>query len=133
VTDLVLDASALVFALTTRTAEAAALRGWVAEAQCHAPHLIDAEVGNVLRRRERAGEIPSELALVVLRALPQVVDHRYPHTGRLAEVAWRLRGTVTFYEGLYVALAAALGTALVTSDAGLYRAPDLPCPVNLVP
>jgi predicted nucleic acid-binding protein len=50
---VVVDASALVTALVGRSAGARALRRRLAAEVCHAPHLIDAEVGNVLRRRVR--------------------------------------------------------------------------------
>lgn len=131
-TDLVLDASALAMALADKSDAAAMLRDRIDTAECHAPHLVDAEVGNVLRRRELAGSIEPATATTALRALPGVVEHRYPHTGTLAEAAWRLCGSVTFYDALYVALAAALRAKLVTSDGRLSRAPNLPCRVDLV-
>ena len=46
---LVVDASAMIVALLGRSGQAAALRRRLAAEVCHAPHLIDAEVGNVLR------------------------------------------------------------------------------------
>jgi predicted nucleic acid-binding protein len=60
------------------------------------------------------------------------VDQRYPHTGSLADAAWELRDNVTFYDALYVALAAALDVPLLTADARLARAPGLPCQVEVV-
>jgi predicted nucleic acid-binding protein len=39
---------------------------------------------------------------------------------------------VTFYDGLYVALAAALRAPLLTADERLSPAPRLGCPVELV-
>jgi predicted nucleic acid-binding protein len=44
---LVIDASAMVIALLGTSGEAAALRGRLRAEMCHAPHLIDAEMGNV--------------------------------------------------------------------------------------
>ncbi|GDY31443.1 type II toxin-antitoxin system VapC family toxin [Gandjariella thermophila] len=130
--ELVLDSSALVFALTGMMPEASSLRTRISAVTCHAPHLIDAEVGNVLRRQELAKEITPAVAATALRALPHLVDQRYAHTGPLAEAAWKLRGAVTFYDGLYVALAITLGVPLVTADARLSKAPSLPCEVELV-
>jgi predicted nucleic acid-binding protein len=86
----------------------------------------------VLRRGERAGEISEHTARTALRALPEMIDFRYPHTGRLAEQAWGLRHTITFYDGLYVALAAVLDVQLLTSDVRLSRAPGLSCAVLLI-
>ncbi|GAB3470277.1 hypothetical protein GCM10027436_87620 [Actinophytocola sediminis] len=87
----------------------------------------------MLRRIERLGQITEESAATGLYALSNLVDERYPHTGWLAADAWRLRHTITFYDGLYVALAARLELPLLTGDAKLSTAPGLPCkiaPVN---
>jgi predicted nucleic acid-binding protein len=53
-------------------------------------------------------------------------------TGALAATAWALRSNVTFYDGLYVALAVALAVPLLTADERLSRAPSLGCAVELV-
>lgn len=90
---------------------------------CHAPHLIDAEVGNVLRRKAALGDLDPDFARTVLRLAPRLVDQRHGHRGRLAETAWSLRENLTFYHALYVALGSALGATLVTVDARLARSP----------
>ncbi|MFN2496527.1 MAG: type II toxin-antitoxin system VapC family toxin [Pseudonocardiaceae bacterium] len=130
--EYVVDAAAAVSALGRKDAVGIAVHQRIAEATCHAPHLLDAEVGHVLRRGERAGEISEETARTALRALPEMIDYRYPHTGRLAERAWNLRHTMTFYDGLYVALAAALDVPLLTGDVKLSKAPGLSCQVMLI-
>lgn len=89
-------------------------------------------MGHVLRLGERAGEISEQTARTALRALPEMIDYRYPHTGRLAALAWELRHTITFYDGLYVALAAVLDVPLLTGDVRLSKAPGLSCAVILV-
>jgi predicted nucleic acid-binding protein len=132
VNDYVLDASALVMALNGKTEAADALRGRFPDMRRHAPHLIDAEVGNVLRRHERASIISSEEAHTALRAARVLIDHRYPHAGSLAELAWTWRAKLSFYDALYVALAVRLGVPLVTGDARLSKAPGLPCAVELI-
>jgi predicted nucleic acid-binding protein len=132
VSEYVVDAAAAVSALARKDAVGIAAHKRIAEAICHAPHLLDAEVGHVLRRGERAGEINEETARTALRALPEMIDYRYPHTGRLADRAWKLRHTVTFYDGLYVALAATLDLPLLTGDVKLSKAPGLSCAVILV-
>ncbi len=131
-TDCVVDASALVLALGGKTAAADRLRARFPGLRRHAPHLIDAEVGNVLRRHEHAGLISSAEAHAALRALRALVDHRYPHGGALTEHAWALRNNLSFYDALYVALAAQLDVPLLTGDARLSRAPGLPCQAELV-
>jgi predicted nucleic acid-binding protein len=130
-TDVVLDASATVTALVERTPEAHALRERLGRLGRHAPHLIDAEVGSVLRRRVAAGELPAELAEGALRALDSLVVERYPH-GPLAPAAWQLRHNVSYYDALYVALAARLGATLLTGDKRLANAPGLPCELEVI-
>lgn len=129
---VVLDASALLVAMTRTDADAAALRRRLAAADCHAPHLIDAEVGNVLRRMTLRAQLPPGLAEVLLSTGPRLVGHRYEQRGALAAGAWALRDNVSFYDGLYVALAAAMGVVLLSADARLAGAPNLPCTVELV-
>lgn len=125
--DFVIDASALLLALIGKTTEADALRKRLPTIRRHAPHLIDAEVGNVLRRHEREGRISPEEARSALGACETLVDHRYPHAGPLAELAWTRRSNITFYDALYVVLAAQLRIPLITADRRISRAPNLDC------
>jgi predicted nucleic acid-binding protein len=129
---LVIDASGMLVALLGRAGDAAALRTRLSAEVCHAPHLIDAEVGNVLRRHVLRGDLAAADAAALLRFSEPLVDHRYQMTGALAAAAWGLRQNVSFYDGLYVALAAALAVPLVTADRRLSRAPGLNCVVQQV-
>lgn len=124
---VVVDASALILAVAGKSNEAAELRWRLAEMSTHAPHLVDAEVGNVLRRHERGGLLAPQESLAGLRAARALVGVRYDHGGSLAEAAWALRHNLSFYDAIYVALAAALEVPLMTADARLTRAPHLPC------
>ncbi|MGQ0679536.1 MAG: type II toxin-antitoxin system VapC family toxin [Actinomycetota bacterium] len=126
------DASALVWAVVSPSAAARALRHRLAEQQCHAPHLVDAEVGNVLRRQVLRAHLKPLDAEVLLEAAGHLVDHRYEMTGVLALAAWKLRDNLTFYDALYAALAGALGAPLVTCDHRLANAPGLPSAVELI-
>jgi predicted nucleic acid-binding protein len=132
VNDCVVDASAVVDALGGKNAIGIALRTRITTTTCHAPHLIDAEVGHVLRRGVSRGELDEEEAQTGLRALNSIIDHRYPHPGRLSDLAWELRHVVSFYDGLYVALATMLRLPLLTTDLNLTKAPDLPCQFELI-
>ena len=87
----------------------------------HAPHLIDAELGNVLRRMTHRGALPAGQARAVLASAPGLIDHRYEHRGMLATAARAMRTNLTFYDALYVALASSLRAVLVTTDARLAR------------
>jgi predicted nucleic acid-binding protein len=86
-----------------------------------APHLIDAEVGHALRRAVRVGDLSAGFGEEALLELDELPLRRISH-GALAHGAWALRDNVTFYDGLYVALAELLDEPLVTFDARLARA-----------
>jgi predicted nucleic acid-binding protein len=128
---IVLDASAFVRAETETTAGAIAARERIATATAHAPHLIVAEVGNVARRLTARGTVSAERGLALVTGADEGIDRLYTH-GSFVPMAWLLRANVTFYDGLYVALAATLALPLLTADARLARAPGLPCVVELV-
>lgn len=131
-TERVIDASVLALAVIGRNADAVHVRRALTEITCHAPHLIDAEFGNVLRKRTRAGDVTLLQARTALNTASAIVDVRYPHTPNLSELAWTLRGILSFYDALYVALAVRLDVPLWTGDRRLSRAPGLPCAVELV-
>ena len=129
---LVLDSGAYVFATTKRTAQARAVLQRIGRATCHAPHLFDAEIGNVLRRQVCAGLLPAVQAERLMVLASSVVEFRYDHSGPMMAIAWQLRDSLTFYDALYVALATTLSVPLVTTDARLSRAPALPRSVEVV-
>lgn len=131
-TDRVIDASALALALIGKSAEAADLRVQLGRTTCHAPHLIDAELGSVVRRRTQAGDITPTQALTALTTARLLIDCRYPHTGRLAEHAWEMRDNLSYYDALYVALASRLKMPLITGDKRLANSPRLACAVELI-
>jgi len=60
-----------------------------------------------------------------------IVVERFAHPP-LGQRAWELRPGVSYYEGLYVALAEVLGLDLVTADARLCRADGPRCSTVLV-
>ncbi len=85
------------------------------------PHLIDAEVGHALRRRVAADRLEEEAAAEALLDLAQMPLRRIDHVGLLHR-AWELRHNISFYDGLYVALAEILEVPLMTLDRRLARA-----------
>lgn len=88
----------------------------------HAPHLLDVEVGQALRRLVRAGEVLVERAAEALGDLTAVDVRRHAHLDFLLR-AWELRDNLTVYDAMYVALAEALDAPLVTCDGPLGTTP----------
>jgi predicted nucleic acid-binding protein len=87
----------------------------------HAPHLLDLEVAQVLRRHAQAGAIGEERGRQALEDLADLDVARHPHDLFLPRI-WELRGHVTAYDAAYLALAEALAAPLVTLDRRLARA-----------
>jgi predicted nucleic acid-binding protein len=127
----VADASAVLYAITDSSPTARTLLERLRTDNVHAPHLIDAEIGAMLRREVLRRGIEIGSASELLSAYPAFIDHRYEQFGLLAAMAWELRNNLTFYDALYVALAAALDIELVTLDARMASAPNLPARITL--
>jgi predicted nucleic acid-binding protein len=129
---LVLDASTLVLAVTGETERAGRLRARLGHSDCRAPHLIDAEVGQTLRRHVLARTLTADEAAESLRRAARVVDGRHRMSGDIARLAWALRDNLSFYDALYVALAMMLDAPLWTADKRLAGAPGVDCEIVLV-
>ena len=76
--------------------------------------------GIAVRRLERGRIIDAERSAGAVERLAQLPIARYP-TGTLLDRAWALRQNFTEYDAMYVALAEALESPLVTADAHLAR------------
>lgn len=119
---IVVDASALLEALLrTSAAEAVEKRLFDAGETLHAPHLLDVEVTQVIRRYAIAGELNEERGRAALADLIDFPIRRYPH-GFLLPRVWALRSSLTAYDAVYVALAEALDAPLLTRDRRLATA-----------
>ena len=128
---VVLDASAFVHVYTERTASADDARRRFGHLTVHTPHLFVAEVGSVARRLVLGGGASAERGLALIDGAASISSRQHPHRP-LVRLAWSLRRNVSFYDALYVALAAALSVPLLTADARLARSPGLLCDVQLV-
>ena len=93
--------------------------------------MVDAEVGQALRRQVRGGEVSARKAGAALDDLLEMRLQKVPHR-HLIDRAWELRDNVSFYDGLYVALAEALDAPLLTLDGKLARASGLRTEVELI-
>lgn len=81
----------------------------------HAPHLLDVEVAQVLRRYVRDKAITARRAQEALEDLADMPLSRYPHDLLIPRI-WELRATLTAYDAAYVALAELLDARLLTCD-----------------
>lgn len=116
---IVVDASAILeVLLRTPAAEAIEERIFAPETTIHAPHLIDLEIAQVLRRYVRSSQLKPERGSQALQDLQDFPLNRYPHEPFLARI-WELRHNVTAYDAAYLALAEALPAPLVTRDTRL--------------
>ena len=119
---IVVDASAILeVILNTPVASRVAGRLFAAGETLHAPHLLDLEVVQVLRRYAGAGALTEERGAQALEDLADLPLYRYPHH-LFVDRIWELRHNLTAYDAAYVALAEALAAPLVTRDAALLRA-----------
>lgn len=125
---IVVDASAAVSALLN----AGPARQALSDETLHAPHLVDSEVAQALRRLVLHGTLRAGDGWAALDSWRRMGVVRHPISGLLGRV-WELRENVSAYDASYLALAEALGCSLLTADARLGRAPDLRCPVTVVP
>ena len=89
----------------------------------HAPHLLDVEVAQVLRRYVREKIITAQRGQEALEDLGDLPLSRYPHDFLIPR-AWELRATLTAYDAVYVALAELLDAPLLTCDGRIAAASD---------
>ena len=120
---IVLDASAVIeLLLWTNRAERVCHRILDPDESRHAPHLLDVEVAQVIRRYRLAGEIDDSRANQMILDLSDLPIIRHGHTLLLPRI-WQLRGNLTSYDAFYIALAEALDAPLFTCDDRLAAAP----------
>ena len=121
---IVVDASALLeFLLQTPLGTRIEARLFREEDELHAPHLVDVEVVQGLRRLVRTGEVSPGRAEEAIADLTDLDLHRHPHLDLVGR-AWKLRDNITTYDAMYVALAEALEAPIVTCDSPLAKAPE---------
>lgn len=129
---IVVDASAAVDVLLgLNAAEALIARLFDAGESLHAPHLLDVEVAQVIRRYARAGEITAGRGGAALADLADFPMHRHEHVPLLGRV-WQLRSNITAYDATYLALAEALGATLITRDRALANVPGARAVVEVI-
>jgi predicted nucleic acid-binding protein len=119
---IVLDASAAIdWLLQTAAGQQIESRIYSRGESLHAPHLLDLEVAQVLRRLVREAAVSVPRADQAIQDLLDLRLTRYPHFVFLPHI-WRLRHNLSAYDAAYVALTEKLGATLITRDARLASA-----------
>ncbi len=123
---LVVDASVVVAALVDSGPDGRWAEQTLGSGGLIAPHILPAEVANVLRRSEIHGDLTSEVAALAHVDLLDLPIHLFPYEPFGPRVR-DLRDTVNAYDGWYVAIAEALDAPLATLDLRLSRSPGPTC------
>ena len=129
---IVPDAS-VILELLLRTEAAARIEDRVLDPResLHAPHLLDLEVAQVLRRYVARGDMRPERGRLALELFAKFPITRYSHEPLLARI-WILRQNFTAYDAAYVALSEGLGATLLTRDTRLADSPGHRADVELI-
>jgi len=138
---VVADASVLVQALTKFDVEGDSIRAWLISLTDGRPvevlqNFTQLEFLSALRRLNRRGELPDEVAERAVKAFAVLPSRRRQITQPMAVRIWELRQNITSYDAAYVALVEALQareghTVLATTDSRLAKAPTLSIGIKL--
>lgn len=123
---VVVDASIVVAALVEHGPVGRWAEEVISSSVLAAPHLMPAEVANILRRAELFGDLTSDSSSL---AFADLLDLRVELAGfeSFAERIWNLRANLTAYDAWYVALAESLDAPLATLDLKLAGTPGPRC------
>ncbi len=129
---IVVDASVVLEVLLgTPTGRRIERRLFAPRETLHAPHLLDVEVIQVLRRYRASRELTPERGAQAVEDLEALPLARYSHLPLLARV-WELGQSLTAYDATYVALAEALDAVLLTADRRLAKASGVEARIEVI-
>ncbi len=118
----VVDASVAIKWYVPEVQSDAALHFYGVGFELSAPDLLFPEVGNILWKKVRRSQINRDEAFAILAAVvrSRIETHA---CGPLTEYAFEIANETgaTFYDSMYLSLAAQSGSALVTADQRLFR------------
>jgi predicted nucleic acid-binding protein len=129
-TVIVVDASVLAVALIDDGEDGDRLRARLRNEDLLAPEIVDLEVVSVFRRHVRAGTTLPRRAELAISDLARLPMRRAPHTPFLAR-CWELSASMTTYDAVYVALAEASRSMLLTGDRWLASASGPRCGIEV--
>lgn len=129
---LVIDASVAVAALVHDGPEGSWAEHLLVNDHLAAPHLMPAEVANILRRASIAGQISEDAASLAHAELLELRVHLFPYEPFAGRV-WELRSNFSAYDAWYVALSEELEAGFATLDSRLARAPGSRCEFVMPP
>lgn len=129
---IVVDASAVVeLLLQTELGRRVEERLFRDGEDLHAPHLLDVEVLQALRRIALKKEITPVRAEQALEDLAGLDLRRHAHCDLMGR-AWQLRKNMSAYDAMYIALGDALAATVVTCDGWLGATPGHAVDVEVV-
>ncbi|MDE0168806.1 MAG: type II toxin-antitoxin system VapC family toxin [bacterium] len=121
---IVVDASAAVLALLDK----GDARRHLSTNRLSAPHLVDAEVLQTMRKLVLRGTLSDDHAEQSVERWRRLEVQRFALVG-FAPRIWALRHDISAYDACYVSLAEALECPLLTADARIAAAPGPVCPI----
>lgn len=122
-TAYVLDASVIVKWFVPEAHSESALRLKEVDARLHAPAFLTLEIGNVLAKKRRRGELTAQDVEDIWRAFRRAPIRRHAdETLVLAAFDLAHHTKQSVYDSLYLALAMKLGLPCVTADRKFYQA-----------
>ena len=122
-TRVVVDASVAIKWFVPEELSAEASRLLVPEYELLAPDLLWAELGNVLWKKHRRGELDQRTAARLLAAFSRIpIEFHAAKSWTVPALELAMRHGLTVYDGLYVALAAGSDCRVITADRRLREA-----------
>lgn len=113
----IVDASVAIKWYVPEVHSISAIRVLGRESSFYAPDLIYAEIGSTLWKKTRRGDLTRDQAAAILQGFFDVHLEIYP-SAPLADIAFSLATSLgsSFYDSLYLALAVAQDSAVITAD-----------------